>query len=230
LARTASKLNIPLLFFSGFAYNTAVQTNGRMFPHRTKDVINSLKTPTERPRQKSISAFFAHGHLGANHPSLIHFSTTPLFRLEKSPEKYAHLLKKKDVEHVGPIVNYLINQSGHVAYLGGEAVKNLYLHGRRKYKSLNILAILTGDDVDKYTSIMNSIISSNDGAFSMGLKYRVRKNRCDGCFKDVALARYVIEPRLEGPEKLLYPLRSSAIELDLTTQHRFSDAFGFDAR
>lgn len=201
-----------------------------MFPRRIKDVINSLKTSSERPGQKSFFAFFTHKSLDASHPSLIHFSTTPLFRLERSPEKYEHLLKKKDVEHIGPIVNYLIRQSGRVAYLGGEAVKNLYLHGKKKYKSLNILAILTCEDVDKYASIMNSIISSNDGAFSMGLKYRVRKNRCDGCFKDVALARYIIEPRLEGPEKLLYPLRSSAIELDLTTQNRFSDAFDFESR
>jgi hypothetical protein len=75
---------------------------------------------------------------------------------------------------------------------------------------------------------MNSIISSNDGAFSMGLKYRVRKNRQDGCFKEIALARYFIEPRLEHLEKLLYPLRSSTIELNLTTQQKFSQAFGHE--
>jgi hypothetical protein len=93
-----------------------------------------------------------------------------------------------------------------------------------------MLAILNnGDEVDKYSSIMNNIISSNDGAFSMGMKYRVRKNRNDGCFKDIAHARYVIEPRLEGPEKLLYPFRSSVIELDITTQHRFFHAFGIEA-
>ncbi len=199
-----------------------------MFPNKTEDVTTPPRPDTEQVRHKSISAFFSHRHLDASHPSLIHFSTTPLFRLEKSPEKYAHLLKKKDVGHVGPIVNYLISQSGHTAYLGGDAVKNLYLYGRKKYKALNILAILSCEDVDKYAGIMNSIISSNDGEFSMGLKYRVRKNRCDGCFKDVALARYVIEPRLEGPEKLLYPLRSSSIELDLTTQHKFSHAFGIE--
>jgi hypothetical protein len=196
-----------------------------MFPHKTEDSTKLPKPAADQPGHRSISTFFSHRHLDSNHPSLIHFSATPLFRLEKSSEKYAHLLKKKDVEHVGPIVNYLISQSGHTAYLGGDAVTNLFLHGRKKYKTLNILAILSGDDVDKYAGIMNSIISSNDGEFSMGFKYRVRKNRCDGCFKEVALARYVIEPRLEGPEKLLYPLRSSSIELDLTTQHRFSHAF-----
>ncbi|MGE5173440.1 MAG: hypothetical protein ACM3MD_06395 [Betaproteobacteria bacterium] len=201
-----------------------------MSQHKTEDVTTSPKPASEPPRKKSPSAFFFPGHLDVNHPSLIHFSSTPLFRLEKSSETYAHLLKKKDVEHVGPIVNYFISHSGHVIYLGGDAVKNLYLHGRKKYKSLTMLAILTGDDVDKYASIMNSIISSNDGAFSMGLKYRVRKNRSDGCFKDIALARYVIEPRLEGPEKMLYPLRSSSIELDLTTHNRFSHAFGIDMR
>ncbi len=197
-----------------------------MFPNRTEDIARQPGSDAAQPRHKSLAAFFSHRHLDASHPSLIHFSATPLFRLEKSSEKYAHLLKKKDVENVGPIVNYLISQSGHTAYLGGDAVKNLYFHGRKKYKTLNILAILSGDDVDKYAGIMNSIISSNDGEFSMGFKYRVRKNRCDGCFKEVALARYVIEPRLEGPEKLLYPLRSSSIELDLTTQHRFSHAYG----
>jgi hypothetical protein len=88
-----------------------------------------------------------------------------------------------------------------------------------------MLAILTGSEIDNYTSILNNIISANDGVFSMGMKYRVRKNRNNGCFKDIAVARYVIEPRLEGPEILLYPFRSSPIELDLTTQHRFTQAF-----
>jgi hypothetical protein len=77
---------------------------------------------------------------------------------------------------------------------------------------------------------MNNIISANDGAFSLGLKYQVKKNRCEGCFKEIALARYIIEPRLEGPEKLLYPFRPASIELDLTTQQRFSDAFGLEVR
>ena len=132
--------------------------------------------------------------------------------------------------HIGPIVDYFIDKSDHVVYLAGDAVTNLYLRGRKKYKVLNILALLTGPDVDKYSWIMNNIISSNDGAFSMGLKYRVRKNRQEGCFKDIALARYIIEPRLEGPEKLLYPLRSSTIEIDLTTRERFSHAFGVEVR
>lgn len=178
--------------------------------------------------KKDISAFLSKDPLDDHQPSLIHFSTSPLFRLEKDPEKYAHLLKKKDVEHIGPIVNYFIRGSGHVVYLGGDAVRNLYLHGRKKYRTLNMLAILAGEDADRYCCVMNNIISSNDGAFSMGLKYRVRKNRQDGCFRDIADARYVIEPRLEGPEKLLYPFRSSAIELDITTRHRFSHAFGVE--
>ncbi len=201
-----------------------------MSQYTTEDATKPPKPALEPLRKKSLSAFFSHGHLDVNHPSLIHFSSTPLFRLENSSEKYAHLLKKKDVEHVGPIVNYFISHSGHVVYLGGDAVKNLYFHGKKKYKSLTMLAILSGDDVDTYASTLNNIISSNDGAFSMGLKYRVRKNRNDGCFKEIALARYVIEPRLEGPEKILYPLRSSAIELDLTTYNRFSHAFGIDVR
>ena len=201
-----------------------------MLQPKTEDLAGHPKPAVEPPQKKSISAFFSHGPLGVNHPSLIHFSATPLFRLEKAPEKYAHLLKKKDVEHVAPIVDYFICNSDHVVYLAGDAVTNLYLRGRKKYKVLNILALLTGPDVDKYSWIMNNIISSNDGAFSMGLKYRVRKNRQDGCFKDIALARYIIEPRLEGPEKLLYPLRSSTIEIDLTTRDRFSQAFGVEVR
>jgi hypothetical protein len=201
-----------------------------MVQNKTEDLTVHPKQALEQPEKKNISAFFSHGPLDVNHPSLIHFSSTPLFRLEKNPEKYAHLLKKKDREHIVPIVNYFIGNSGHVIYLGGDAVKNLYLHGKRKYKSLNMLAILTTYDVEKFSRIMNNIISSNDGAFSMRLKYRVRKNRCDGCFKDIALARYIIEPRLEGPEKLLYPFRAAAIELDLTTQHRFSHAFGVEVR
>ncbi len=201
-----------------------------MLQPKTEDMTGRPKPTDGPPRKKGISAFFSHGPLGVHHPSLIHFSATPLFRLEKASEKYAHLLKKKDVEHVGPIVNYFICNSDHVVYLAGDAVTNLYLRGRKKYKVLNILAILTGPDIDKYSWIMNNIISSNDGAFSMGLKYRVRKNRQEGCFKDIALARYIIEPRLEGPEKLLYPLRSSTIELDLTTRERFSQAFGVEVR
>ena len=180
------------------------------------------------PEMKSISAFFPRDPLDGNQPVLIFFSTTPLFRIEKCPEKYAHLLKKKDLINIGPIVNYLINNSGHVAFLAGDVVKNLYLNGKRKYKTINILAIVTGNDVDKYSFIMNNIISSNDGAFSMGLKYRVGKNRREGVFSHISHERYIIEPRLEGPEKLLFLLRPAAIELDITTQNRFSDVFGVE--
>lgn len=202
-----------------------------MFGHRTKELTEHPESAVERPEGRTTSVFAYKAGLDDSHPSLIHFSSTPLFRLENDPGKYLHLLKKKDTEHIGPIVNYLIRNSGHVAYLGGDAVKNLYLYGRKKYKALNILAILSdSDEVDKYSGIMNNIISSNDGAFSMKLKYRVRKNRCDGCFRDIAQARYIIEPRLEGPEKLLYPLRSSTIELDITTRKTFSEAFGIGER
>jgi hypothetical protein len=177
------------------------------------------------PQKHIFFAFFSQSPPDSSHPSLIHFSATPLFRLETCPEKYAHLLKKKDREYLGPVVNYFINKSGHVVFLGGDAVKNLFIHGRKKYKTLSLLAILNSADLEKYASIMNSIISSNDGAFSMGFKYRVRKNRQDGYFREIALARYFIEPRLEGLEKLLYPLRSSTIELNLTTRQKFSEAF-----
>lgn len=204
--------------------------NEQMQSLETEDLKGRPQQDT-MPELKGISAFFPKSALDTRHPSLIHFSSTPLFRLERAAEKYAHLLKKKDVEHIGPLVNYFISHSDHVVYLAGDAVKNLYLHGiKKKYKTLNILAILTGSDADKYSWIMNNIISSNDGAFSMGMKYTVKKNRQEGCFKEIALARYIIEPRLEGFEKLLYPLRSSTIELDLTTQHRFSSAFGVEVR
>jgi len=197
----------------------------------TTKELSGYPTPVSKaPQKKGISAFLSHGPLHVDHPSLIHFSSTPLFRLESSPDKYAHLLKNKDAVQIGPIVNYFIGNSGHVAYLGGDVVKNLYLRGRKRYKTINILAILTSADIDKYSCIMNNIISANDGAFSLGLKYQVKKNRCEGCFKEIALARYIIEPRLEGPEKLLYPFRPSSIELDLTTQQRFSDAFGLEVR
>lgn len=184
------------------------------------------------PREGTGAAVFPPPALpGADSPSLIHFSSTPLFRLEKNPETYAHLLKKKDTDNVVPIINYFIGNSGHALYLAGDAVKNLYLHGKRKkYKTLHMLAILTDADADKYASIMNCIISANDGAFSLGLRYRIRKNRCDGCFREIAHARYAIEPRLVGPEKLLYPFRPSTIELDLTTRDRFSRAFGIEVR
>jgi len=195
-----------------------------MVRYKTDDLTENPKPALELPEKKRF-LFFSQGPPDVNHPSLIHFSSTPLFRLEQCPEKYVHLLKKKDHQHIGPIVNYFIGKSGHVVYLGGDAVINLYLRGRKKYRLLNIVAILTGSEIDNYTSVLNNIISSNDGIFSMGQKYRIRKNRNNGCFKDIAVARYVIEPRLEGPEKLLYPFRASPIELDLTTQQRFTQAF-----
>jgi hypothetical protein len=201
-----------------------------MLQHTTKELSGHSTPASEKPRKKGAFAFFSRDPLHADQPSLIHFSSTPLFQLESSPEKYAHLLKNKDAVQVGPIVNYFIGNSGHVAYLGGDVVKNLYLRGRKRYKTINILAILTSADIDKYSCIMNNIISANDGAFSLGLKYQVKKNRCEGCFKEIALARYVIEPRLEGLEKLFYPFRPASIELDLTTQQRFSDAFGLEVR
>jgi hypothetical protein len=183
----------------------------------------------EPPASQATRFFQTQRALKSDQPSLIHFSSMPLFRLEKDHETFAHILKKKDVENVGPVVNYFIRQPGHSAYLGGDAVRNLYLLGKRKkYKVLNMLAILTASEVDTCEAVMNNIISSNDGAFSLGFKFTVRKNRCDGCFRDVALARYVIEPRLEGPEKLLYPFRSSPIEVDLTTHQRFIQVFGVE--
>ena len=200
-----------------------------MFQHKTEGMTRYTSQTQEKPEDKIVPTFFSKASFDDNIPALIHFSSTPLFRLEKTPEKYAHLLKKKDQENIVPIVNYFINKSGYVAYLGGDVVKNLYLCGRRRYKAINLLAILTCSDVDKYSCIMNNIISSNDGEFSLGFKYRVRKNRTEGCFKDIAQARYLIEPRLEGPEKLLFPFRPATIELDLTTENRFSDFFGIDA-
>jgi hypothetical protein len=188
------------------------------------------KPASARPETKSISAFFPKEPLDGHQPALIYFSSTPLFRLEQCSGKYAHLLKEKDLKNIGPIVDYFLNNSGHVAFLAGDVVRNLYLSGKRKYKTISILAILTSYDVDKYSSIMNNIISSNDGAFSMGFKYRVRKNRSESCFRDIAHERYIVEPRLEGPEKLLFLFRPAAIELDLTTQSRFSSVFGVEVR
>jgi hypothetical protein len=188
------------------------------------------KADAEAARAMRTSAFFSRHHpLKDDQPALIHFSSMPLFRLEKDHQIFAHLLKKKDIVNIGPIVNYFIRQSGHSVYLGGDAVQNLYLLGKkRKYKVLNILAILTAQEVDAYAAVMNNIISSNDGAFSLGFKFTVRKNRCEGCFREIALARYVLEPRLEGPEKLLYPFRPSSVEIDLTTQQRFAQTFGVE--
>lgn len=201
-----------------------------MLQERTEDLIGYPGAGEARAKKRGISSFFSREPLTVSRPSLIHFSSTPLFRLEQHPEKYAHLLRKKDVRHIGPIVNYFINGSGHVAFLGGDLVNNLYLRGKRSYKTINILAIVTDDDVGRYAGVMNNIISSNDGAFSMGCRYRVRKNRHQSCFGDIAVERYVIDSRLEGPAKLLYPFRPSAIELDLTTQKRFSSAFGVEIR
>ena len=73
-----------------------------------------------------------------------------------------------------PLVNYFIRKAGHVVYLGGDAVKNMFSpEGRRKYTVLNLLLLLSGSELEKYSGIMNNIISSNDGAFSMGLRYRI---------------------------------------------------------
>ncbi len=167
--------------------------------------------------------------LNADRPSLIHFSRTPLFRLEKSPETYLHLLKKKDADNVVPIINYFIGNAGRAVYLAGDAVWNLYFRGRRKkYKTLSMLAIVADDDAEKYAWILNNIITSNDGAFSLGLRYRVRRNRSHGGFRDIACARYAIEPRLVGLELLLYLFRPSTIELDIITRSAFSSAFGID--
>ncbi len=165
-----------------------------------------------------------------HHPELTYSSPMPLFRLEKCPEKYSHLLKKKDFINAGPVINYFVLNSGQVVFMAGEAVNNHYIHGRKKYSRINILVVLTTSDMEKYTGILNNIISSNDGAFSMGLKYWVRKNRGEGYFRDHAQGRYIIEPRLEGIEKLFFPFRPAVIELDLITQNRFSATFGIDVR
>jgi len=204
------------------------EREGILIQHKIDSPSTDRKPTSAAQVKKSVSAFFPKDSMDANQPESIFSSPPPLFRLEKSPEKYSHLLKKKDLINVGPIVNYFINNSGQVAFLAGDVVKNLFLRGKRKYRVINILTILTGPDIEKYSGIMNNIISSNDGAFSMGFKYWVRKNRGEGCFRDIALGRYIIEPRLEGPEKLLFPFRPAAIELDLTTQSRFSSAFGVD--
>ncbi len=190
-----------------------------------KDRADQHEQPAER--QSRFSAFFSKEPPDGDHPALIHFSSTPLFRLEQCPDRYVHILKKKDQEHIVPLVNYFISRVGHVVYLGGDCVRNVFSpHGRRNYKVLNLLLLMNCDDVEKYSNIMNNIISSNDGAFSLGLRYRVSKNRNkQGCFREIALARYVIEPRLEGCEKLLYPLRASPIEVDFTTPHMFSLVF-----
>jgi hypothetical protein len=197
--------------------------------HKIENITGCQEPPSESWTMKRISAFFSRGPVNADHPSLLRLRSAHLYRLEKCPETYSHLLKNKDTEYIGPLVNYFIGDAGRAVYLGGDAVKNLYVHGRKRYRSLNILVVMAGDDLDRCACMMNNIVSSNDGAFSMGFRYRVKKNRQDGCFKEVSQARYIIEPRLEGPEKLLYPFRASNIELDLISPLGFSRAFGVEA-
>jgi len=196
--------------------------------HKIEDMTVCPEHISEVRSLKHIAAFLSRGPVNADHPSLLHLGSIHLFRLNKYPETYSHLMKKKDADYVGPLVNYFIGEAGRVVYLGGDAVKNLYVHGRKRYKSLNILAVMPGDDLDRCSCMMNNIISSNDGAFSIGFRYRVKKNRQEGCFKEVSQARYIIEPRLEGPEKLLFPFRASTIELDLISPLGFSRAFGVE--
>ena len=207
------------------------QGNIVMAFQRTENMTGCPGPVSESRCRKRLSGFFSHDPANnGHHPALVHINSSLLFCLEKDPEKYSHLLKKKDKDYVGPLINYLIGKSGNVVYLGGDAVRNLYLQGKKRYRSLNILAVISEDDLDRCSCMMNNIISSNDGAFSMGFRYRVNKNRQDGCFKGISQARYIIEPRLEGPEKLLYPFRASTIELDLISPLRFSNAFGIEAR
>ena len=136
--------------------------------HKIEDMTGCPERISEVRSLKRIAAFLSHGPVNADHPSLLHLRSTHLFRLDKRPETYAHLLKKKDAEYVGPLVNYFIGETGRVVYLGGDAVKNLYLHGRKRYTSLNMLAVMPGDDLDRCSSMMNNIIFANSGAFSMG--------------------------------------------------------------
>jgi len=198
--------------------------------HKIEQITGPPEVVSDTQKMKSIAAFFSRGAASADHPSLLILRSIHLFRLDKCPETYSHLLKKKDTEYVVPLVNYFIGSEGRFVYLGGDAVRNLYVNGRNRYKALNILAVMSGDDLDRSACMMNNIISSNDGAFSMGFRYCVKKNRQDGCFKECSEARYLIEPRLEGLEKLLYPFRASAIELDLTSPARFSRHFGVEMR
>ena len=198
--------------------------------HKIENMTGCPGPVSEWQCKKRLSSFFSHKPVINWHAALINVDSEPLFRLEKNPEKYLHFLKKKDENYVVPLINYFIGQSGDMVYLGGDAVKNLYLHGRKRYRSLNILAVISENDLEQCSCMMNNIISSNDGAFSMGFRYRVKKNRQDGCYKEISQARYIIEPRLEGPEKLLYPFRASTIELDLISPLRFSRAFGVEVR
>ncbi len=199
--------------------------------HKIEKMAGCPRPVSEWRCRKRLSGFFLrHPVNNGHHPSLVQANSTLLFCLERDPEKYSHLLKKKDKDYVEPLIKYFIGQVGSRAYLGGDAVRNLYLLGKKRYRSLNILVVTSERDLDRCSCMMNNIISSNDGAFSMGFRYRVKKNRLDGCFKEISQARYVIEPRLEGPEKLLYPFRASTIELDLLSPHRFSQAFGIEVR
>ncbi len=196
---------------------------------RNNETMDQERRP-EKPADghRPFSSFFSKEPPNRDHPALIHFSSTPLFQLEQCPERYVYILKKKDQEHIVPLVNYFIGRLGHVVYLGGDSVRSVFSpRGRRKYTVLNLLLLMKCSDLEKYCNIMNNIISANDGAFSLGLRYRLSKNRNkEGCFRDIALARYVVEPRLEGFEKLLYPLRASPVEIDFTTREMFSLAFG----
>lgn len=86
-------------------------------------------------------------------------------------------------------------------------------NGGKNYQSLNNLALLSALEADSFAAVMNNIILSNDGAFSLGINYTVRKSRPESCFQEITLSRYIIEPRLEGIEKLL-PFRPSAMQID----------------
>jgi hypothetical protein len=221
---------ILLLISFEIHYNVCRERNFVMAFHKIEHVTGFPVRISVARSVKRIAVFLSREPVHAEHPSLLRLRSTHLFRLDKYPETYSHLLKKKDTEYIGPLVTYFIGETGRIVYLGGDAVMNLYVHGRKRYKSLNILAVMPGDDLDRCSCMMNNIISSNDGAFSIGFRYRVKKNRQEGCFKEVSQARYIIEPRLEGPEKLLYPFRASIIELDLISPLVFAHAFGVEAK
>lgn len=200
-----------------------------MLRHKIENRSPNSGTASSTGPRKSVFSFLWSGSADHHKPELT-YSNPPLFRVEKCAENYSHLLKKKDVINVGPIINYFVKNSEQAAFLAGDVVNNHYMYGKRKYSRITILVILTTLDMEKYSGILNNIISSNDGAFSMGFKYWVRKNRGESCFKDDAQGRYIVEPRLEGIERLLFPLRPTAIELDLITKNRFYAAFGIDIR
>jgi len=195
---------------------------------KTENMTGCTRPVSEWRSKKRRTGFFSQKDVNKGRSALVHVNSTPLFRLEKDLEIYSHLLKKKDKDYVVPLVNYFIGRAGNTVFLGGEAVKNFYFHGKKRYRSLNILAVIFEDDLERCSCMMNNIISSNDGAFSIGFRYWVKKNRQDGCFKEISHARYIIEPRLEGLEKLLHPFRASTIELDLISPFRFSHACGIE--